>query len=165
VLDFGNNTFNNPDVVAEAEVLEGLCPPKDLVGLHISWYNGSRYPSWMLSRQHPDNGPKRLQKLALRYYCSRLASIPEDSELFTHVCELYIDCCDWDCLPENMERLVSLQILYIYRCNNMELLPTLPQSLRMIRIHSCGVLSTTCKEEGHENWHKIRRHIPRKFIF
>jgi len=149
-----------PDV--EAEILEGLCPPNDLVELDIYDYRGSRYPSWMLSRQEPD-APKRLQKLALFKCSPLLAYIPEDSELSTHVRELVINYCNWDRLPENMERLVSLQILYIFRCNKMELLPTLPQSLRKIRLHWCGVLSTTCREEGHENWHKIQ-HIPDKII-
>ncbi|KAG2564129.1 hypothetical protein PVAP13_8KG387600 [Panicum virgatum] len=158
-LDFGYVSCN-PDVAAE--VLEGLRPPKDLVELDIWSYYGSRYPSWMLSRQQPD-APKRLQKLVLRFNCSRLASIPEDSELFTHLRELHIMYCDWDRLPENMERLVLLQNLFIDGCKKMELLPTLPQSLRKIRIHSCGLLSTTCEEEGHENWHKIQ-HIPEKYI-
>jgi len=159
-LYFGNNnTFNDPDV--EAEILEGLCPPKDLVELGIYNYKGSRYPSWMLSRQQPD-APKRLQ--ILRFHtCSPLASIPEDSELFTHLRELHFMYCDWDRLPENMERLVSLQSLIIWRCNKMELLPTLPQSLRNIDIYYCSVLSTTCREEGHENWHEIQR-IPKKII-
>ncbi|XP_039778612.1 putative disease resistance protein RGA4 [Panicum virgatum] len=115
VLDFGNNTCN-PDVAAE--VLEGLCPPKDLVELVIEGYKGSRYPSWMLSRQHPD-APKRLQKLKLCFNCSRLASIPVDSELFTHLRKLHFVECDWDRLPENMERLVSLQYLAIGGCNNI----------------------------------------------
>ncbi|PVH34618.1 hypothetical protein PAHAL_8G260000 [Panicum hallii] len=159
-LKFGYNTCNDPDVAAE--VLEGLCPPKDLVELQIYHYKGSRYPSWMLSRQHPD-APKRLQKLVL-LCCSRLASIPKDCELFIHLRELRIESCDWDCLPENMERLGSLQNLFIYDCDKMELLPTLPQSLQEIQIIHCRVLSTTCQEEGHRNWHKIQ-HIPDKVIW
>jgi len=156
----GRDTCNDPDVAAE--VLEGLCPPKDLVKLEISGYNGSRYPSWMLSRQQLD-GPKRLQKLRF-HSCSRLASIPEDTELFTHLRELRIYYCDWDRLPENMEHLVSLQNLIIHGCDEMELLPTLPESLRMIQISSSDALSTTCKEEGHQNWQKIQ-HVPEKNIF
>jgi len=155
-LEFGYVSCNPDD---QAEVLEGLCPPKDLEQLGIYDYRGSRYPSWMLSRQQPD-APKRLQILRFQT-CSPLASIPEDSELFTHLRELRISHCDWDRLPENMERLVSLQKLTIFGCIKMELLPTLPQSLRNIDIHSCDALSTTCREEGHENWHKIQ-HIPKK---
>ena len=129
-------------------------PAKDLDELIIYYYKGSRYPSWMFGRP---------QKLAL-HDCSRLVSIPEDSELFTHLRELHFMYCDWDRLPENMERLVSLQKLFIFDCDKMELLPTLPQSLLKINIVWCGVLGTTCKEEGHENWHKIH-HIPDKVIF
>jgi hypothetical protein len=158
-LEFGYVSCN-PDVAAE--VLEGLRPPKDLVELRIYDYRGSRYPSWMLSRQQPD-APKRLQ--ILRFHtCSPLASIPEDSELFTYLRVLFIHSCEWDSLPENMERLVSLQKLIIVGCDKVELLPTLPQSLRNIKIYHCGVLSTTCREEGHENWHKIQ-HIPGKGIY
>ncbi|XP_066342433.1 putative disease resistance RPP13-like protein 1 [Miscanthus floridulus] len=119
-----------PDV--EAEVLEGLCPPKDLQELIILFYNGSRYPSWVLSGHHPD-APKHLHKLEL-YKCSQLAAIPEDSELFIGLRELHIAFCDWDWLPENMECLVSLQLLWIWKCDKIELLPTLPQQA-LKRIH------------------------------
>ncbi|CAO1940411.1 unnamed protein product [Urochloa humidicola] len=192
----------DPDIIAE--IFEGLCPPEDLLELAIWDYNCSlRYPSWMLSPQHPD-APRRLQTLVLRW-CSPLASIPEDSVLFKGLLELCIQDCNWDSLPENMERLVSLQdliidgcrkmeflptlpqslqtliirvcdkmellptlpqslqTLIIRMCGKMELLPTLPQSLRGIQIIGCSVLSTTCEEEGHENWHKIQ-HIPEKII-
>ena len=153
-LDFGYFSIcNDPDVAAE--VLEGLCPANDLLELVIWWYQGSRCPSWMLSRQQLD-GPKRLQKLRF-HSCSPLASIPEDTELFTQLRELRIQWCDWDRLPENMERLVLLQNLVILGCLKMELLPTLPQSLREIQIRRCGVLSTTCKEEGHTGDTRIGR--------
>ncbi|KAJ1276970.1 hypothetical protein BS78_05G257800 [Paspalum vaginatum] len=128
---WGFGTRNHPDM--EAEILEGLCPPKDLQALIIEDYRGSRYPSWMLSGQkHPD-APKHLRRL------------------------------EWDRLPENMERLVSLQSLEIYDCDKMEVLPTLPQSLKQIKIYYCDVLSRTCQEEGHENWQKIQ-HIGRRTI-
>ncbi|CAN6226718.1 unnamed protein product [Urochloa humidicola] len=180
-LSFNGCEDRDPDIVAD--VFEGLCPPEDLQELAIWSYDCSlSYPSWMLSRQHPD-APKRLQTLEL-WCCSRLASIPEDNVLFKGLLELRIEYCEWDSLPENMERLVSLQTLIvegcrkmeflptlpqslqtliIRRCHKMELLPTLPQSLWKIQITLCGVLSPTCKEEGHENWHKIQ-HIPEKVI-
>ncbi|CAO2145111.1 unnamed protein product [Urochloa humidicola] len=201
-LSFYGCGSRGEDIVAD--VFEGLCPPEDLQELAIWDYNCSlRYPSWMLSRQHPD-APKRLQILGL-IWCSRLASIPEDSVFFKGLLQLRIQACNWDSLPENMERLVSLQdliidccekmellptlpqslqtliicscdkmellptlpqslqTLIIRSCNKMELLPTLPQSLRKIQIIFCSVLRTTCKEEGHENWHKIQ-HIPEKLI-
>jgi hypothetical protein len=104
-FDWGEGRFG-PDV--EAEVLEGLCPPKDLQVLAILNYRGSRYPSWMLSRHHSETAPKQLQRLVLQK-CRQLASIPEDSELFIGLRQLFIQWCDWDRLPDNMERLVSLQ--------------------------------------------------------
>jgi hypothetical protein len=160
-LKFGIVKRFGPDV--EAEVLEGLCPPKDLRELGIMNYRGSRYPSWMLTRHHPD-APKQLHKLELCHCSSQLASIPEDSKLFIGLRELNIYCCDWDWLPQNMERLVSLQTLRISDCHKVEHLPALPhQSLEVIIINWCKVLSKTCKEEGHENWHKIQ-HIPYKPI-
>ncbi|CAN6226707.1 unnamed protein product [Urochloa humidicola] len=159
-LNFLGCGSGDQDIVAE--VFEGLCPPEELQELVIWDYDCSlRYPSWMLSRQHLD-APKRLQTLELRW-CSRLASIPEDSVLFKGLLELRIECCDWDSLPESMERLVSLQTLDIRRCKKMEFLPTLPQSLEKIGIFLCPVLSKTCNEEGHENWHKIQ-HIREKRI-
>ncbi|CAN6226714.1 unnamed protein product [Urochloa humidicola] len=160
VLSFHCYWERDQDIVAE--VLEGLCPPEDLQELTIQrYYSPSGYPSWMLSRQHPDS-PKRLQTLELKR-CSRLASIPVHSELFIRLLELRIEFCDWDSLPENMECLVSLETSIVERCLKMGSLPTLPQSLREIQIDFCGVLNTTCKEEGHENWHKIQ-HIPKKRI-
>jgi hypothetical protein len=154
LLEFGWDKRFGPEV--EAEVLEGLCPPKDLQELLIIDYRGSRYPSWMLSRRHPDT-PKQLQQLVL-WRCSQLATIPEVTELFIGLRELHILECDWDRLPENMERLLSLQTLVIWGCHKMELLPKLPvQSLKKISIQWCDVLSTTCKEEGHENWRKIQQ--------
>ncbi|WVZ49576.1 hypothetical protein U9M48_000918 [Paspalum notatum var. saurae] len=131
VFDVGTK---NPDI--EAEVLEGLCPPKYLQELTIKGYKGSRYPSWMLSGQQHTDAPKHLRKLVLKWCSCPLASFPEDSELFINLLELEIVVCEWDSLPGNMERLVSLQSLHIYghRHNKMVLLPTLPRSLRKISI-------------------------------
>lgn len=149
-----------PDVAAE--VLEGLCPPKDLATLTINRYKGSRYPSWMLSSQSP-GALKYLQELEL-HNCNRLASFPEEgTELFSCLRELRVSFCDWDSMPENMELLVSLQSVLIMRCDRMERLPTLPRSLAKVEIHGCRVLSRTCQAEGHENWKKIL-HIPEKNI-
>ncbi|KAJ1255298.1 hypothetical protein BS78_K267500 [Paspalum vaginatum] len=117
----------------KAEVLEGLCPPKHLQKLTIEYDDTSKYPSWMLSGQHPD-APKHLHSLQLNY-CSLLESIPEDSELFRHLRELNIHNCNGSSLPENMERLVSLQSLSISGSGDkMKLPPTLPRSLNKIRI-------------------------------
>ncbi|WVZ49628.1 hypothetical protein U9M48_000968 [Paspalum notatum var. saurae] len=133
-LAFGWHRTKDADM--EAEVLEGLCPPTHLHELTIKGYNGSRYPSWMLSgQQHPD-APKQLRKLVLRYCNCPLASFPEDSEIFMNLRELEIKFCEWDSLSENMECLMSLQSLDIsgYGCNKMVLLPTLPRSLHKISI-------------------------------
>ncbi|CAL5059009.1 unnamed protein product [Urochloa decumbens] len=147
---------------ATAEVLEGLCPPKDLVALTINRYKGSRYPSWMLSRRSP-GALKYLQELKL-HSCSRLAYFPEeDIELFRCLRELEVSLCNWDSLPENMELLVSLQSVLVIRCDKMERLPTLPRSLVKIEIHGCRVLSRTCQVEGHKNWQKIQ-HVQEKNI-
>ncbi|WVZ49611.1 hypothetical protein U9M48_000952 [Paspalum notatum var. saurae] len=141
-LWFHGRIKNNPDI--EAEVLEGLCPPKDLQVLTIEGYKGSRYPSWMLSgQQHPD-APKYLRRLKLRDCRCPLASFPEDSELFMHLHELFISGCEWDSLPENMERLVSLQSLSIVGCGHskstMVLGPTLPRSLRKIWVYRSNLV-------------------------
>jgi len=146
---------------AAAQVLEGLCPPKDLVALTINRYKGSRYPSWMLSHHNPD-ALKHLQQLKL-HNCSPLEYFPGDIELFSCLRELQVSLCNWDSLPENMELLVSLQSVLIMRCDKMERLPTLPWSLVKIEIHGCRVLSRTCQVEGHENWQKIQ-HVPERNI-
>ncbi|WVZ49577.1 hypothetical protein U9M48_000919, partial [Paspalum notatum var. saurae] len=141
-LWFDGRIKNNPDI--EAEVLEGLCPPKDLQELTIRGYRGSRYPSWMLSGQQHLDAPKYLRRLELIKCSSPLASFPEDSELFMHLHELFISGCEWDSLPENMERLVSLQSLSIVGCGNskstMVLGPTLPSSLRKIWIYQSNLV-------------------------
>ncbi|KAJ1276993.1 hypothetical protein BS78_05G259900 [Paspalum vaginatum] len=141
-LYFFDGRTKNPDI--EAEVLEGLCPPKELQALTIRGYRGSRYPSWMLSgQQHPD-APKHLRRLELMHCSSPLASFPEDSELFMHLHELFIRGWEQDSFPENMQRLVSLQILDIVGCGHskstMVLGPTLPRSLRKILIYESNLV-------------------------
>ncbi|KAF8772832.1 hypothetical protein HU200_005216 [Digitaria exilis] len=159
VLDF-NEKIRSPDV--ETEIIEGLCPPVHLVQLCIWYYCGSRYPSWMLSRQHPD-APKHLDKLEL-CECRRLVSIPEDCEFFARLRLLRIVSCIWDALPDNMEGLRSLQKLVIRSCKNIELLPTLPRSLEEITFVDVGKLKASCKERGHRNWLNIQ-HIPNKKLY
>ncbi|TVU04134.1 hypothetical protein EJB05_50298, partial [Eragrostis curvula] len=153
--------FGGPDYIVPAEVLEGLCPPKDLERLLIWLYDGSRYPSWMLSRQNPD-APNRLYKLEL-CYCIPLVSIPEDSEFFIRLRVLHINRCSWEALPDNMDCLTSLQELVIEKCQEIKLLPTLPCSLKRIEIRGECELRTSCQETGHENWQKIQD-IPTKIF-
>ncbi|KAF0896432.1 hypothetical protein E2562_024301 [Oryza meyeriana var. granulata] len=146
----------NCSLDVHAEVLEGLCPPTELEILEIRGYRGSRYPSWLVGQQ---NGPKYLHKLELSR-CKRLGSIPEHSELFTHLRSLTIYMCSWDSLPDNMERLTSLEKLTLTFCNNVLSLPTLPQSLRKFKVQSSSaVLISSCQTIGHPNWQMIE-HIP-----
>ncbi|XP_006663104.1 putative disease resistance protein RGA3 [Oryza brachyantha] len=157
-LFWGYESRNLPDV--EAEVLEGLCPPVDLETLKINGYHGTRYPTWMVGQQ---NGPEDLQVLALDG-CSRMERIPGDSKLFTHLRVLKIRFCSWGSLPDNMERLMSLEELHLWRCREITTLPTLPQSLKEISVYQCSdVLHSSCLTIGHPNWQKIE-HIPHKDI-
>uniref|UniRef100_A0ACD6ACC0 Uncharacterized protein n=1 Tax=Avena sativa TaxID=4498 RepID=A0ACD6ACC0_AVESA len=122
----------SPEV--EAEVLEGLCPPKDLTSLTISNYKGQRYPSWM-----HDGGPKHVNHLMLDK-CS-LKPGPELGRFCAHLRKLIIWCCSWDALPDYMEQLTSLQGLEISHCMNIRSLPALPQSLENFELTSCDEVS------------------------
>ncbi|WVZ49523.1 hypothetical protein U9M48_000872 [Paspalum notatum var. saurae] len=132
-LSFSSSCHTTIDPDMQAEVLDGLCPPENLQELTIEAYDGSGYPSWILSGQQHRYVPKHLRKLVLEGCRCPLASFPVH---FMNLLELAILCCEWDSFPENMERLVSLQSLHIVgnRCNKMVLLPTLPRSLREITI-------------------------------
>ncbi|KAF7092731.1 hypothetical protein CFC21_095190 [Triticum aestivum] len=55
----------------QAEVLEGLCPPKDLKSLEVWRYQSLRYPSWTLGEQN--GGQKHLHELIF-HDCSRFAA-------------------------------------------------------------------------------------------
>lgn len=157
-LELGwHNNIGGPDAddqmnnVEAQKVLEGLCPPTDLETLLISGYWGSRYPTWLVDQQN--NGPKNLHKLTL-VNSSQLRSIPEHSELFTHLRSLEIACCNWDFLPDNMERLTSLKELILSFCNNILSFPTLPQSLERIEIVECKAMLMS--------WQKIEHTFPTK---
>ncbi|VAH54715.1 unnamed protein product [Triticum turgidum subsp. durum] len=120
----------NPEV--EAEVLEGLCPPKDLEKLELGGYNGARYPNWMVGRQN--GGLKCLQVLKL-WKCS-LGPAPV-FEVFTLLRVLSLSACIWLAFPDNMVRLKSLEELSIELCQNIRSLPVLPQSLKKLSIKYC----------------------------
>lgn len=147
-LDFGKEHICNPE--DEAEVLDGLSPPWNLEQLTIRKYNGSRYPSWMLSPDYPGAKGLNLDN------CFLPSTIPPSSGFSKSLRNLHISDCDSESLPENMDCLTSLESLWISGCNKIKDIPTLPTSLFSIRIYSCHVLSSTCQEEGHENWRKIQ---------
>ncbi|XP_051198997.1 putative disease resistance protein At3g14460 [Lolium perenne] len=121
----------SPEV--QAEVLEGLCPPKDLKSLIIEGYEGSTYPSWM-----HNGGPKHVNHLQLSM-CTQPG--PELVGFCAHLHELTIEWCSWDALPDYMEHLTSLQTLHITYCQNIQLLPALPQSLARLDLTGCSKVS------------------------
>ncbi|XP_044985704.1 disease resistance protein RGA2-like [Hordeum vulgare subsp. vulgare] len=144
----------------EAEVLAGLCPPVGLEQLSIWYYNGSRYPDWIVGRLN--GGPKDLQRLEFRN-CRQLGPSPK-LEAFPHLRRLCLVECSWDTLPGNMEHLTSLEILDIERCMNIRSLPTLPQSLKVFALWYCNMdLMKGCETEGDPNWHKIKHILHKHF--
>lgn len=149
-----------PNIEAETQVMEGLCPPSQLVSLEIWDYHGSRYPSWMVGTQN--GGPKDLERLYF-WRCSQLGPAPK-LENFVRLQLLWFDSCSWDALPDNMEQLTSLNKLHIFSCMNIQWLPALPRSLEVFTISSCDAAFTkSCQTIGHPNWQKIE-HIPKKGI-
>ncbi|KAF7068310.1 hypothetical protein CFC21_074082 [Triticum aestivum] len=139
----------------EAEVLEGLCPPKYLERLEVMDYHGSKYPDWMVGQQN--GSPMHLRNLWL-FGCSRLESAPELFEVFVHLRWFRLSFSNWHSLPDNMERLASLLLLEIHRCPNIQSLPALPSSLERFFLRSCSEeLMSSCETIGHPNWQKIQR--------
>jgi hypothetical protein len=98
----------SPEV--QAEVLQALCPSKYLETLEIRNYNGLTYPDWMLDKH--EGGPKHLQELVLDRI--QLGHPPDLFEVFIHLRFLWFWRCDWEVLPDNMERLTNLKILWIF---------------------------------------------------
>ncbi|KAK1612099.1 hypothetical protein QYE76_035772 [Lolium multiflorum] len=137
-LSWGWSGEASPEV--QAEVLEGLCPPKDLKSLIIKGYNGPRYPSWM-----HNGGPKHVNHLELSN-CTEPG--PELGGFFAHLRELTIEWCSWDALPDYMEHLTSLQTLHISGCRNIRSLPALPQSLERLDLTYCpeASMGSCCME-------------------
>lgn len=168
----------------QLEVLEALHPPMHLQGLVIHNYNGSCYPGWMM--RGGSEVPMCLQDLML-VSCTKLASIPKHSVIFSHLHTLRIFACTWDSLPDNMENLELLVELQIDYCNYIRSLPeVLPPSLEKLRvmagcyrIRSLPILPQSlvyfelssfhrefirsCETPGDRNYENIR-HIPNKKI-
>ncbi|KAM0845351.1 hypothetical protein ACQ4PT_056434 [Festuca glaucescens] len=148
----------SPEV--KLEVLEGLCPQKDLEELIITRYSGPRYPNWMVGRQN--GGPNRLQVLDLRG-CSLLGLAPV-FEVFTQLRVLSLRGCDWVTLPDTMVHLKSLKKLSIYHFPNIEYLPVLPQSIEEFELKRCSkVFTRSCQTVENPNWEKIQ-HIHKRDI-
>ncbi|XP_047074515.1 putative disease resistance protein RGA3 [Lolium rigidum] len=149
-LSWGWSGEASPEV--QAEVLEGLCPPKDLKSLIIEGHRGPRYPSWM-----HNGGPKKVNHLELMD-CS-LQPGPELGGFCAHLRELTIFGCSWDALPDYMEHLTSLQTLHIMYCRNIRIqsLPTLPQSMKDFNLRTDNeVLLSSCKTVADPDWQKIK---------
>jgi hypothetical protein len=153
-LSWVNYYYTNATPEVEAEVLEGLCPPKDLKILEIWDYHGVTYPSWMMGKQN--GGPTYLCKLWLDG-CSQLGPAPELFECFIHLRELIISSCNWEHLPDNVKDLMCLKSLMIIRCPYFKLLPELPGSLQEIKVEACGeVFMRSCRQTGDPNWQKLQ---------
>ncbi|XBH95558.1 hypothetical protein VPH35_086101 [Triticum aestivum] len=154
-----DDTSCSPEV--EAEVLEGLCPPKYLERLEVGDYHGWTYPDWMVGQQN--GGPKHLRNLWLDS-CSRLERAPQLFEVLVHLRWFRLGFSNWHALPDNMERLASLLLLDINRCPNIQSLPTLPSSLEKFCLTAGNEeFMRSCVTIGHLNWQKIQ-HIPDKLI-
>ncbi|XP_062198104.1 disease resistance protein RGA2-like [Phragmites australis] len=143
-LYFGNVAEEKK--VVQSQVLEGLCPPNQLEELTIWDYGGNGYPSWMLGGHH--SGLNNIHRLELFRCSSQLESIPECSAFFQRLRSFCVFKCGWDALPDHLERLTSLQELVIIVCPNIKVLPTLPQSLKHIRLVDGGDdLERFCKQK------------------
>ncbi|CAN6335096.1 unnamed protein product [Urochloa humidicola] len=154
-----SSTSSSPEV--EAEVLEGLCPPKYLEILEIWDYQGSTYPSWMVGMQN--GSPTNLRNLWL-YNCTQLEPAPELFEVFAHLRWFRLSFSNWYSLPDSIELLTSLQLLFIHCCLNMHSLPALPLSLERFHLSNCNKkFMISCNTIDDPNWQKIQ-HVPNKDI-
>lgn len=153
--NLGDTSYISPEV--ETKVLDGLCPPVGLQELYIWYFEGLRYPNWMVGKHN--SGPTDLQTLAV-WGCTQLG--PQLPKAFPHLQSLSIWYCEWKVLPGNMESLTSLNKMVIGGCLNIQSLPTLPQSLEEFTVLKCNdEFMESCQTVGHPNWQKIE-HIPNK---
>ncbi|XP_047080772.1 putative disease resistance protein RGA3 isoform X1 [Lolium rigidum] len=146
----------------EAEVLEGLCPPKGLKSLEIYEYRGLTYPSWMMGVQN--GGPKYINTLLLGK-CYQLGPAPELFECFIHLRELTIWGSCWEYFPDNVKDLKWLKSLTIEICLNLKLLPELPRSLEIFTMVDCERgFTESCKQVDHPNWQKLQ-HVKNCLVY
>ncbi|CAM0948336.1 unnamed protein product [Alopecurus aequalis] len=151
-LQLGTCLNSTRDV--QAEVLEGLCPPRGLKSLEIRDYNGLVYPSWMVGVQN--GGPKYLNTLVL-CECSQLGPAPELFECFVHLSDFTISGLRWDTLPHNVKDLRWLKRLAIGWCFNIKSLPELPRSLEQFLLFGCDTgFMESCQQVDHPNWQKLQ---------
>ncbi|KAK3139549.1 hypothetical protein QOZ80_5AG0385000 [Eleusine coracana subsp. coracana] len=113
----------------QEEVLEALHPPFLIESLGIMHYKGSIYPSWLSGQQ---GTLKNLQCLKFSY-CNGSDVAPDIINLVS-LCKLEISHCSWKSLPKNMEGLIFLDELVISDCKNIVSLPSLPLSLKKLRL-------------------------------
>jgi hypothetical protein len=146
----------------EAEVLEGLCPPRGLKSLEIYEYRGLTYPSWMMGVQN--SGPKYINTLLLGK-CYQLGPAPELFECFIHLRELTIWGSCWEYFPDNVKDLKWLKSLTIEICLNLKLLPELPRSLEIFTMVDCERgFTDSCKQVDHPNWQKLQ-HVKNCLVY
>jgi hypothetical protein len=125
------NDGMNSEGSLQLEVLEGLVPPPQLMGLKIEGFKSATYPSWLLEGLHFEN----LESFML-VNCSALESLPINTELFGHCSEL---------LLENVPSLKTLSYL--------------PAALTYLSISSCPLLMfiMNAELEQHDQMENIMR--------
>lgn len=158
---FNSGLIPNP----QEEILEALHPPFLVESLGIMNYKGSMYPSWLSGQQ---GTLKTLQCLKFSY-CNGSNAPPNISELVC-LCKLEISHCNWKSLPKNMERLIFLEELVIADCKNILSVPSLPLSLKKLRLEdwnglhpsSCNcelLVNLRCLEILRCNWNCLPENI------
>ncbi|VAH23275.1 unnamed protein product [Triticum turgidum subsp. durum] len=150
------------DPNVQEEVLEALCPPKDLKSLEISCYRSQRYPSWMVDKQK--DGPMFLQKLELSF-CPMCKPAPEIFQVFTKLRKFTIsNCMGWDRLPANLKDLKLLESLKIQNCKGITSLPDLPASLKKFELLALDQqFMESCERKDSSDWKKLE-HVKEKII-
>lgn len=105
--------------------------------------------------------------LALQIHsCPQMTSFArEEEELqkLTSLQSLYIyDCVNLEFLPGALDRLTSLERLYLQNCPQIQSLPEngLPSSLNILDIRNCSMLEDRCRKDEGPDWLKIA-HIPK----
>ncbi|KAL3834666.1 hypothetical protein ACJIZ3_009402 [Penstemon smallii] len=104
-----------------------------------------------------------LEKVSL-YGWPKITSLPEQLQLYP-VTELVI--CEFNgllALPEFLGNIQSLQILDVWRCENLMYFPSANamqslKNLKKVRIEKCPLLEERCTPGTGPEWHKIM-HIP-----